>query len=88
MEKHIRFTLENSDHVRSFCVLEEAPDYEAQFEKVFSIEKGYGFSIRLRGDLVDIYDYFAGEARATFHILAKEETTGEIRYQLQREGSQ
>lgn len=83
--KNIRFTLENTSSKQQFyCILKEAADYEEQFEKVFSIQKGYGFSIRCHSNSVDVYDYFAGEPRATFQILKTEPTAEAVFYYLQK----
>ena len=82
--KHTRFTLENSDRQRFSCVLNKAADYTAQWEQVFAIEKGYGFCVRCHTDSLDIYDYFAGETRATFRILSTEETDAPCTLCLQK----
>jgi hypothetical protein len=41
---------------------------------IFNIKKGYGFSVDLWKDRLDIVDYFHGETRASFRILSVEET--------------
>lgn len=81
---NIRITLENSDGQRFFCVLEKAADYTLQFEEVFAIQKGYGFSVECYEDRVELRDYFAGETRATFRILKTEATEQSIARQLQK----
>lgn len=87
MEKtaeNVRFTLENSDHEQFYCVLKKEADYTQQFEQVFSIQKGYGFSVRCHDHSLELYDYFVGEARAAFTILNTSETDEPVLYQLQK----
>ena len=81
---NIRITLENSDGHRFFCILEKAADYTGQFEEVFSVQKGYGFSVECYPDKVELRDYFAGETRATFRILKTEATEQAVSRQLQK----
>ena len=82
--KNLRFTLENSDREQFYCVLKKEEDYTRQFEQVFAIQPGYGFSIRCQQHRVEVYDYFAGEARATFEILSIRETDQPVLYHLQK----
>ena len=79
---NVRITLENDDREQFYCVLEKAEDYSAQFEQVFSLRKGYGFSIRCHETRVDVYDYFSGETRASFRVLKTEDTSEPVFFYL------
>lgn len=82
--EHIRITLENGDWERFYCVLEKRSDYTEQFEQVFTVRKGYGFSVECYTDRVELRDYFAGETRATFRILKMEDTEAPLSLQMNR----
>ena len=69
-----RFVLENGDKEKFTCVLAPERDAQEQWEKIFAIQKGCGFSVDRWKDRVDIVDYFHGETRATFRILSVEAT--------------
>lgn len=56
-----------------YCVLDSAKDYKSQLEQVFGIIKGQGFSIELHEKNIELRDYFAGETRASFPIIAIED---------------
>lgn len=80
----VRITLENSDRQQFWCVLEKTADYTEQFEQVFSVQKGYGFSVECYTDKVELRDYFAGETRATFKILKTEDTDQAVSRQMNK----
>lgn len=75
MPHNVRITLQNSDSEEFWCILSKDEDEHSQFEQVFSIRKGYGFSLSCSESEVKLIDYFAGETRAAFKILNKEETS-------------
>ena len=82
--KHVRIILENDDRKQFCCILQKASDYTEQFEKVWDVKKGYGFSVECYADRVELRDYFAGETRATFRIMSMEETDEPVSYRLQK----
>lgn len=72
MKKKIVFR--NQWNEDRYCVLEPAEDYTPQLEKVFGITKGYGMSVDMYEDKILIRDYFAGDTRAEFQIIAMEDS--------------
>lgn len=58
-----------------YCVLDTATDCISQMEKVFGVEKGYGFSIEMDEKEIRLKDYFAGETRTSFPIVAMEDSS-------------
>ena len=71
---NLQYILQNGDGEKFRCVLSAESDRKDQWEAVFDIKKGYGFSVDLWKDRVDLVDYFHGETRASFRILSVEET--------------
>ena len=72
---NLQYILQNDDGKKFRCILSAEKDQKDQWEAIFNIQKGYGFSVDPWIDRVDIVDYFHGETRATFRILSVEETT-------------
>ncbi|MBE5933666.1 MAG: hypothetical protein E7263_09645 [Lachnospiraceae bacterium] len=56
-----------------YCVLDSMKEYKPQLEQVFGVTEGYGFSIELHEKKIELRDYFAGETRASFQIIAMED---------------
>lgn len=73
MTKKIIFKTAHGD-IRC-CVLDPTKDYTSQLEQVFGIIKGHGFSIELHPKEIQLRDYFAGETRASFPIIAIEDSS-------------
>ena len=71
---NLQYILQNGEGRKYRCVLSSETNQTDQWERIFDIKKGYGFSVDLWKDRVDIVDYFHGETRATFRILSVEET--------------
>ncbi len=71
MNKKILYKTEHGD-VR-YCVIDPTKDYTPQLEQVFGITKGHGFSIEMHEKRIELRDYFAGETRASFPIIAMED---------------
>lgn len=79
---NLRLVLKNDQDPEVYCIISKDADREAELEKVFSIQKGYGFSVRCYDTSIEIVDYFAGETRASFQVISQEDTTEEVLYQL------
>lgn len=71
---NLQYILQNGDGEKFRCVLSAESDQQDQWEAVFDVKKGYGFSVDLWKDRVDLVDCFHGETRASFRILSVEET--------------
>lgn len=71
MNKKIIYKPEHG-HIR-YCVLDTNKDYKPQLEQVFGVRQGCGFSIELHEKEIELRDYFAGETRASFPIIAMED---------------
>ena len=57
-----------------YCVLDPTKDYTPQLQQVFGITPGRGFSIEMNEKEIELRDYFAGETRASFEIIAIEDS--------------
>lgn len=71
---NIKLTVKNAFDKLVYCVISSTEDREKQISEVMGCTPGRGFSIQLKEKEIDLVDYFAGETRATFYILAEEET--------------
>lgn len=76
--------LQNDDGQRFFCVLDPQQSEEEQLMEVFAIHKGYGFTVEVWEDRVRIVDYFHGETRANFTVLARTATDEPVCLQLKK----
>ena len=79
---NLRLVLKNGDGERFSCVISKDAERDAELEKVFSIQKGYGFCVECSQSSVCIVDYFHAETRARFEILSQQETQEEVSYRL------
>jgi len=79
-----RYTLKNSDNEFFTCIIDPGQEEKEQWEAVFAIDKGYGFTAERWGEQVKIVDYFHGETRASFQIISVEDTAEEASSQLSR----
>lgn len=79
-----KYTVKDSFDLSSFFIISEEKDKKEQLEKVFSIQKGYGFCIDYTETDIRIVDYFHGETRASFKILYIEDTDEEVCYVRQK----
>lgn len=75
-------TMRNEHNETVYCIISKNENMVLEMEKVFSITKGYGFSVDCYKDKIKIVDYFHGETRATFDILSIEETDENTVYHL------
>ena len=79
-----KYTVKNDYDRCSYFVLSAETNLQEQLEQVFSIRKGYGFSLEYDEKTIRIIDYFHGETRASFEIVNIEETNDEICYTQQQ----
>ena len=77
-----RLLLKNSDGEPVYCILSAEEDRQTELEKVFSIQKGYGFSVEYTDREIRLVDYFHGETRARFTILSTEDTEEPVLYRI------
>lgn len=78
--KNLKVILKNELNQIVYCIISKEKDQKEEFEKVLSVQKGYGFSVECYEDCIQLKDYFAGETRASFEIISKEDTSEEVRY--------
>jgi len=69
-----KYILQNNFGEKYCCVLSPNEDVKTQWEAIFNIHKGQGFSVEPGKDRIEIVDYFHGETRAAFKILSVEDT--------------
>ena len=81
---NLRLVLKNDKDETVYCIISKEADRKTELEKVFSIKRGYGFTVEYYDTCIEIVDYFAGETRATFKILDQEDTTDEVVYQVKK----
>ncbi len=72
MNKKIIYKTEHGD-IR-YCIIDPDKDSKLQLEQVFGITPGHGFSIEMDEKEIRLRDYFAGETRASFPIIAMEDS--------------
>ena len=82
---NLRFILKNGDGEIFSCIILKDADRNAEMEKVFSIQKGYGFCVNCDEKNVRIVDYFHADTRACFEILSQQETQEDVSYQLTKQ---
>ena len=71
---NVKVTVKTPHGTTRYCVLDAEKNAEEQWKTVLAVTPGGGFSVDVREDEIRLVDYFAGETRATFEILKKEET--------------
>ena len=82
MSENLYIELKNDYNQYFSCIISKTNSIEEEFEKVLSVRKGYGFSIRYSHNTIDLVDYFVQETRASYEIVKMEETSMQTSYQL------
>lgn len=65
-----------------FFIVDGQKDLQEELEKLFGIEKGYGLSVELWQDRIEIRNYFRADTVATFPVLKVEDTAQAPCYRL------
>ena len=65
-----------------YCIIDGQKPQQDEWEKVFSIEKGYGLTAELINDEVVVRNYFRAENLANFPVLEVLDTEEETVYIL------
>ena len=69
-----QYLLQNDDGKNYCCILSAEEDPQEQWERIFDVKKGYGFSVDVGKNRIDIVDYYHAETRASFRILSATDT--------------
>ncbi len=70
------------DDERVYCIIDGQKPSQDEWERVFSIEKGYGLSADVEFGKVVVKNYFRGDNVASFDVLCIEDTDDEPIYKL------
>ena len=82
---NLRLVLKNGDGELFSCVIAKDVERDAELEKVFSVQKGYGFCVECSQSSVCIVDYFHADTRAHFEIVSQQETQDQVSYYLTKQ---
>ena len=76
-----KFVLQKGEE-RVYCIIDGQKPQQDEWEKVFSIEKGYGLTAELINDEVVVRNYFRADNLANFPVLEVLDTEEETVYIL------
>ena len=79
-----KYVLKNPHGETVFCVIDGTQNADEEFKKVLNIESGHGFSVDVYEDEVRLVDYFHGDTRAKYEILAVTDTDTPLQYHFEK----
>ncbi len=79
-----KYVLKNPHGETVFCVVDGTQNAVAEFKRVLNVENGQGFSVDVYEYEVRLVDYFYGETRAKYEILAVTDTDAPTQYYFEK----